>query len=569
MHLRHVALPVLLILALGCCAPAFAQSNAEQDLIKQVSVTTEDGVSYRVQVRLSEPALLAAEYGAANSGQMESWSSEHAAAVHTFVLTGVPTLDGRWILLLHAQADAREVWLTAFCTATTAGDALVYLGEPNYGADAGALGYDPYEPNGSMAYAYKVISDEDYYGYIEPVGDVDYFYIEIVPNLSGKLNVYVGSIPSGQDYDLYLYNSSGTLLASSTNTSNADELISRTGTLPGKYYMKVVGKTGCYSSTDSYLFRCHFYPNPGQWYSQIDPSQSVSTYTWADAKLDNVFYINNSDAKTANTPLEWNKYEQGDYVDPNGLPCYTSGMINMWGCTAASWGMVLKNMGRLTPQTHYDVRTNTTGYLKPDPFTVALANTSWAAITYNSTTKRYESTWEHPLGDDHSPLYIVDSWIATGFGVTAARHTFSTETEEQKAHYIHDTLKTHPQGVLVRLNGHTLVFCQSLLTNSDFTTSLTLAEAPSSWRRLTPGEQDALEGEEWRAFERKGGNPDLLDSPVTITATPTKYESGFIVCDPATSNPTYGANVKFSLSYSFLYAGHRLAEAEWVLAIDK
>jgi len=459
------------------------------------------------------------------------------------------------------------MWLTVFCLAGTPGNAVAELGEPNYGSEAGALAYDPYEPNGTMSSAYRVISDEDYYGYVDPSGDIDYFYIDIVPALSGKLNIYLGSIPSGRDYDLYLYSSTGTLLASSTNASNADELISRTGTTPGKYYMKVIGKSGSYHSSDSYLFRCKFYPNAGQWYSQIDPS--VSTYTWTDTLLDKVFYIGNTDPTTANTPLEWNEFKQGVYVDPNGNPCYTSGMINLWGCTAASWSMVMKNMGTWTPQTHYDVRKGTTGYLNPDPFTVALANTSWAAITYNTTTKRYESTWQHPLGADHSPLYIVDDWVATGFGVTASRHSFSTETEEQKAHFIHDALKTHPQGVLVRLTGHTLVFCQSLLSNSDFSTTLTLANDQASWRRLTPAEQDAIEGESWRRFERQSGGKGVGVQDVIIAATPTKYEQGFIVCDPATLNSANGANVKFSSSYSFIYTGHRLAEAEWVAIIER
>ena len=54
--------------------------------------------------------------------------------------------------------------------------------------------------------------------------------------------------PSGVDYDLYVYNSAGTQLGSSTG-STATESVSLSSQAAGTYYIKVIGYSGANSAT--------------------------------------------------------------------------------------------------------------------------------------------------------------------------------------------------------------------------------------------------------------------------------------------------------------------------------
>ena len=66
------------------------------------------------------------------------------------------------------------------------------------------------------------------------------------------IDVYVQSIPSGTNYNLELYNPSGVLLASSTNSGNADEYVYKWDAPTGEYRIKVFSVSGS-SASDSYL----------------------------------------------------------------------------------------------------------------------------------------------------------------------------------------------------------------------------------------------------------------------------------------------------------------------------
>jgi len=74
---------------------------------------------------------------------------------------------------------------------------------------------------------------------------------------SGQANFWLGDIPSGKNYDLYLYNASGTVIASSTsnNSSLPQEYIGHfTVSANTWYYIKVVG-CNCYDATANYQLR--------------------------------------------------------------------------------------------------------------------------------------------------------------------------------------------------------------------------------------------------------------------------------------------------------------------------
>ncbi|SCY37197.1 M23 family metallopeptidase [Alkaliphilus peptidifermentans] len=113
------------------------------------------------------------------------------------------------------------------------------------------------EPNDTFASANRIYDDENVYGYISSRSDVDYFKIKFTQ--AGKANFWLGSIPSGCDYDLEVYDSSQNLLKGSYKGGNSDELISQITIEPNKdYYIKVYSYTG-YDAADSYHLRAKLY----------------------------------------------------------------------------------------------------------------------------------------------------------------------------------------------------------------------------------------------------------------------------------------------------------------------
>jgi hypothetical protein len=102
-----------------------------------------------------------------------------------------------------------------------------------------------FEPNETQAAAATISSGVANSAAISTTADIDYFKIttaatsNIVYNLAG---------PSGVDYDLYIYNSAGTQIGSSTG-STATESVSLTGQTAGTYYVKVLGYNGANSAT--------------------------------------------------------------------------------------------------------------------------------------------------------------------------------------------------------------------------------------------------------------------------------------------------------------------------------
>jgi hypothetical protein len=79
------------------------------------------------------------------------------------------------------------------------------------------------ENNGTFSTADTIQDDDNVYGYISVAYDKDYYKITF--ESEGFANFYLGSIPSGQDYDLYVYDENYNEITKSMNGSNADELI--------------------------------------------------------------------------------------------------------------------------------------------------------------------------------------------------------------------------------------------------------------------------------------------------------------------------------------------------------
>lgn len=115
------------------------------------------------------------------------------------------------------------------------------------------------EPNNTLGTAMSINNDDDVYGRIYDSIDVDWYKVKFP--FAGSANVWLGNIPSGKDYDLEFYNSSGTKIGSST-TTNTQELITINVSANVWYYIKVYGYNGSYH-TSNYLLRTKVYTNYG------------------------------------------------------------------------------------------------------------------------------------------------------------------------------------------------------------------------------------------------------------------------------------------------------------------
>jgi hypothetical protein len=109
---------------------------------------------------------------------------------------------------------------------------------------------DPYEPNDTTSQAYSISKATTYSSYIASSVDVDYY--KFTQSAAGTVSISLTNLP--KDYDLYLYNSSGTQVARSINGSTTSESISYSASA-GTYYVKVLGYNGAYSTATKYALK--------------------------------------------------------------------------------------------------------------------------------------------------------------------------------------------------------------------------------------------------------------------------------------------------------------------------
>lgn len=133
-------------------------------------------------------------------------------------------------------------------------------------------GQDTYEPNNTMSAAYgPLVSGTNYNSYISTSSDIDYYYFDTA--VAGAITVTLTNVP--KDYDIYLYNAAGTQLGKSENGSTNNETISYSASSSGKFYVKVIGYNGAYS-TSTYTLKAT-YPSGSTGYQWYYESASMDT----------------------------------------------------------------------------------------------------------------------------------------------------------------------------------------------------------------------------------------------------------------------------------------------------
>jgi bacillolysin len=202
-------------------------------------------------------------------------TSSDSGGVHTN--SGIPNKAGYLLAQSIGCAEAAQIYyraLTVYMTSTTdfqgARNALVQAATDLYGAGSAevtavntaynTIGVggstpvtDPYEPNDTLSTAYAITKGTVYNAYISSSTDVDYY--KFTQSSTGYINISLTNLP--KDYDLYLYNSSGTQVAKSTKGGTSSESIKYNATRTGTYYVKIIGYNGNYSTSTKYALKVY------------------------------------------------------------------------------------------------------------------------------------------------------------------------------------------------------------------------------------------------------------------------------------------------------------------------
>ena len=171
---------------------------------------------------------------------------------------------------------------------------------------------DSYEPNDSKETAYGLLtSGSSYEGKICSNSDVDWYKVNITS--AGTISLSL-TCPSSNDFDMELYDSSDTLIASSNRGADADESIRYDVTTTGDYYIKVYEFYGSYNSTTPYTLTYSFVNTVSSPSPVTTPTPSPSPSSTPLSCTDT--YESNDSFGTAYGPLYPQSSYQGKICSP-------------------------------------------------------------------------------------------------------------------------------------------------------------------------------------------------------------------------------------------------------------
>ncbi|GAB2967262.1 hypothetical protein GCM10027048_42430 [Hymenobacter coalescens] len=111
---------------------------------------------------------------------------------------------------------------------------------------------DSYEANETLSASKALGVNVNNLAYVCPAADVDW-YSFTSSSTNNNIKVTLSTLPA--DYELELYNASGTLLYSSTSSGTNPETITYNGAPAATYYVRVYGYNGATSNTTAYTLR--------------------------------------------------------------------------------------------------------------------------------------------------------------------------------------------------------------------------------------------------------------------------------------------------------------------------
>ena len=204
------------------------------------------------------------------------------------------------------------------------------------------------ENNDVRTSADRTYDDYDNFGTISHASDVDWWVF--TSNYTGFANFWLGSIPTGCDYDLYVYSANGTYMACSAKPSGTQEIV-RCRVVSGyTYYAKVVTKGG-YSGSQ-YKMRIKNNPIGYARYFSYNNS-SINTQPTGEASIQSIWqmgydgqcYVNNLAEPIYNTIPSSRIVVIDSHGDPgrmytdatyNNVICGTTNSNMLWGSKSIS-----------------------------------------------------------------------------------------------------------------------------------------------------------------------------------------------------------------------------------------
>ena len=153
---------------------------------------------------------------------------------------------------------------------------------------------DPYESNNSISAAKTIAVNTSINGLISTSTDNDYFkFTTVSPNTNFLATL--SNLPA--NYDLRIYSSTGSLLATSANTGTTNEVIRGTTSNPGTYYLRVYGKSGAFNTTRCYTLSLAASSTPFRTMGEqeINFNESLSIFPNPANNNLNINYISNEE----------------------------------------------------------------------------------------------------------------------------------------------------------------------------------------------------------------------------------------------------------------------------------
>ncbi|HQR08480.1 MAG TPA: proprotein convertase P-domain-containing protein [Gemmatales bacterium] len=224
-----------------------------------------------------------------------AWAAIFAIANQGRVINGLGTLNGatQTLPMLYALAasDFHDVTtgsngysaLTGYDLVTGRGSPYANLVARDLsGSTGGTITGDAYEPDNTQATAANLGSVSGTQTWsnlsIHTSTDVDWYQFTTVAAGTSANSVQIDFTNANGNLSLYLYNSSGTLLGSSTGTTN-QEKISLSGLAAGSYYVKVTGVSGSTNSNYSLTTNAPVPTSTTTTYSATDLPLGIYDYT--------------------------------------------------------------------------------------------------------------------------------------------------------------------------------------------------------------------------------------------------------------------------------------------------
>jgi len=216
--------------------------------VSSISVAAGAWKHYKIAVPASQASLAIAMSGGTGDGDLYvKYGAQPTSSSYDYR----PYLSGNNESVNVTNPAAGDWYISIYGYTACSGISLV----ATYTAGGGGTTMNETESNGSMSSANTIsTSGTTVTGKVSTTTDNDYFKLTLP---AGRTLVADLTVPSTKDYELKLYNASGTQIGSSTNNTGIPEKITYTnsGSSSITVYLRVYGYNRAYSTTLTYQLK--------------------------------------------------------------------------------------------------------------------------------------------------------------------------------------------------------------------------------------------------------------------------------------------------------------------------